>query len=215
MMQVSKRILSGSFVFAALAFVATAALTGCAVEPGSWSYYGHYHGYANEGHGYPVEWQHDPNSPTTTTLEYQPPELLAQNEIDQAKKENRPADLSQIPPGGRVKLHLHGHDRHAANPKNYDFTVADQNGQVIKHETGPNKPAPLPANSKAGPPSYEGYHTIDLPTPVKGPVQVNVVNKMDNSHEQYTIRHPSASSPAATSAPAKNLPPGARPRLTQ
>jgi hypothetical protein len=177
-------------------------LTGCAVEGDS------YYGYSNEGNGYPVEWRHDHHASTTSTIEYQPPEVLAQNEIDQARKDNRPPDLSHVPPGGRVTVHLHGHNRHGGNPKNYDFTVADNGGNIIKQETGPDRPSPTPTNRKAGAPVYEGSHTIDLQTPVRNPVKVNVVNRMDNSKEEYTIKPP-ANPPAAT------RPPGMRPRITQ
>jgi hypothetical protein len=180
-------------------------LAGCAVEGQS------YYGYTNEGNGYPVEWRHDQHASTTTTIDYQSPEVLAQNEIDQANRENRPPNLAQVPKGGRLTVHLHGHNPHAGNPKNYDFAVTDKDGHVLKQETGPNKPSPVPTNRKAGAPVYEGTHTIDLQTPVTDQVKVNVVNRMDNSKEQYTINRPS-SPPSRTPTP---IPPTVRSTLTR
>jgi hypothetical protein len=173
-------------------------LTGCAMDTE----------YASEGHGYAIERRHEHNSSTSASIEYQPPELLAQNEIDQAKKDHRAPDLASVPAGGRVTVHLHGHNQHAGNPKNYHFTVADQNGNVIKQETGPDRPSPTPNNVKASQPVYEGTHTIDLDKPVNAPIKLNVVNTMSNSKEEYTIRPPAA---AATSR--ASLPPGAAPRM--
>jgi hypothetical protein len=160
-----------------------------------------------------IDWKHQHNSSTLATIEYQPREMLVQNELQQARKESRAPDLSNVPAGGRVRVHLHSHNPQSANPKNFNFVVADKDDHVINQESGSDKAAtPVNPTAKSSPKvaNWEGVHTIDLQKPLQDQVKVHVINKDDQHKEDYTISHPTFK-PQPAHVIDKDHPPGPAP----
>lgn len=94
------------------------------------------------------------------------------------------ASLAHIPKGGTLKVTVHRSTIGAANTEWFLVIVTDTNGNEISRHHGDDDIAETPI----GDGKWWNLMLVDLPTEVTSSVRVRVVDKLSNSHEDFTLK---------------------------
>jgi hypothetical protein len=123
-------------------------------------------------------------------LEYEDFHSLAQEQQSKARTERIKDELlrsriAELPKGGTITVTINRSTIGAANSEYCLVIVTDLNGKEIHRERGRDDIAETPTTPGG---SWWNLVLVDLPAPIGAGIKVRVVDTLDDTHADFTIR---------------------------